>query len=71
MTDYRSRPMSRAPMTRAIVIDLCFVRAIVTLITALMLAILASRAEAHHGWAEYDASKRATLTGTIIPDRRP
>ena len=57
--------MTRALMIRATAIDPRFVRALVTLIAALMLAILAGRAEAHHGWAEYDASKRATLTGTI------
>ena len=52
-------------MARAISIDPRLARAIVTLIAALMLAMLASQAHAHHGWAEYDADQRATLTGTI------
>jgi hypothetical protein len=52
-------------MTRAISIDTTFGRVIVTLVAALMLVIAARSAMAHHGWSEYDADKRATITGTI------
>lgn len=49
-------------MTRIVSIDTMLGRAIVA---ALMLVIAAGSAMAHHGWAEYDAEKRATITGTI------
>jgi len=52
-------------MTRAMSIEAILARAIVTLVAALMLAITAGSAMAHHGWSEYDAAKRATVTGTI------
>ena len=52
-------------MTRAIPIEAIVGRAIVTLIAALMLVIAAGSASAHHGWSEYDSSKRAEITGTI------
>jgi uncharacterized protein DUF6152 len=52
-------------MTRAVSIDTSFSRAIVILIAALMLVVAARSATAHHGWSEYDADKRATITGTI------
>ena len=39
--------------------------AILTLIAILLLVTAAGSAWAHHGWSEYDASKRATLTGTV------
>jgi len=40
-------------------------RAFIGLAGSLTLAMAAGRAWAHHGWSEYDASKRATLAGTI------
>lgn len=52
-------------MTRAISIETPLGRAIVNLIAALMLVITAGSAMAHHGWAEYDAERRATISGTI------
>lgn len=52
-------------MTRAISTDTVLGKAIATLVAALMLAMAAGSAWAHHGWHEYDADKRATITGTI------
>lgn len=52
-------------MTRTISIDTWFTRAIVALVAALMLAIVAGPAKAHHGWSDYDSSQRTTITGTI------
>jgi Family of unknown function (DUF6152) len=52
-------------MARTISIEPILGRAIVTLIAALMLVIASGSARAHHGWSEYDAAKRATITGTI------
>jgi hypothetical protein len=52
-------------MTRTIAIETTFGRAIVTLVAALMLVIAVGSARAHHGWSEYDAAKRMTITGTI------
>lgn len=52
-------------MTRAISINSILGRAIVTLVATLMLVIAAGSAMAHHGWSEYDAGKRTTMTGTI------
>lgn len=52
-------------MTRSVSIDIVAGRAMVVLVAALMLVIAAGSAMAHHGWAEYDAEKRATITGTI------
>jgi len=52
-------------MACAISIDIGSTRAIITLIAALMLAILVAPAKAHHGWSDYDASKRATISGTV------
>ena len=52
-------------MARAISIEATLGRAIVTLVAALMLIIVAGSAMAHHGWSEYDAAKRTTMTGTI------
>ena len=40
-------------------------QAILTLIAILLLVTAAGSAWAHHGWSEYDANKRATLTGTV------
>jgi|RhiMethySRZTD1v2_1073278.scaffolds.fasta_scaffold00168_27 hypothetical protein len=52
-------------MTRVLSIDAHVGKAIVTLIASLMLLIVAGSASAHHGWSEFDESKRATLAGTI------
>jgi hypothetical protein len=52
-------------MTHALSIETILGKAIVTLIAALMLVAAAGSASAHHGWSEYDANKRATITGTI------
>jgi Family of unknown function (DUF6152) len=52
-------------MTRVLSTDTLISKSIVTLIASLMLLIIAGSASAHHGWSEYDESKRATLTGTI------
>ncbi len=52
-------------MARTISIESTLGQAIVTLVAALMLVIAAGSAMAHHGWSEYDAAKRATMTGAI------
>jgi len=39
--------------------------AIIALAASLMLMMSVGSASAHHGWSEYDADRRATLTGTI------
>lgn len=39
--------------------------AIIALAASLMLMMAVGSASAHHGWSEYDADRRATLTGTI------
>jgi DNA topoisomerase VI subunit B len=40
-------------------------RAVIALIASLTLVTATGTAWAHHGWSEYDARKRTTLTGTI------
>ena len=40
-------------------------QAILALIAILLLVTAAGSAWAHHGWSEYDANRRATLTGTV------
>jgi Family of unknown function (DUF6152) len=40
-------------------------RTAIALIASLTLVAAPCAAWAHHGWSEYDASKRATLTGTV------
>jgi Family of unknown function (DUF6152) len=40
-------------------------QAILASIAILLLVTAAGSAWAHHGWSEYDANKRATLTGTV------
>jgi hypothetical protein len=39
--------------------------AMIALAASLMLVTAIGSASAHHGWSEYDADKRAMLTGTI------
>ncbi len=52
-------------MTRLRSSDTAVGQAILALIAILLLVTAAGSAWAHHGWSEYDANKRATLTGTV------
>ena len=45
--------------------DTLIAQAILALVAILLLVAAAGSAWAHHGWSEYDANKRATLTGTV------
>jgi hypothetical protein len=41
-------------------------RFIIAAATVLALAIAASSTQAHHGWSNYDATKKITITGPIL-----
>ena len=45
--------------------DTLIAQAILALVAILLLVAAAGSAWAHHGWSEYDANKRATLTGIV------
>ena len=52
-------------MTRMISTCIALRKAVFALVLGFLMTMMAQSAWAHHGWSDYDESKRATLTGTI------
>ena len=41
-------------------------KTLASLLAALMLAVLSTSAQSHHGWSAYDGQDELTLTGTVV-----